>query len=408
MILINNNIFCVKFDSKFIIEVKKYLLNIKTINLNYLSLLLCNYNNSSICFNIENTNTLEISIGKIQFYKIEDNLNNIVGNSMNIENQIENNICKDNQYISFQITVTDLIKIFKCLSSNENVYLLFNFQDKVVKMSGISFFSILSISDENILLFNKVQERKIEFDQFCHLEEFIKLLEYSHIVCSNAYGRIINKATCFVNIDNNFYCINTNGRILVIKQVNTEFRKKFSISIYKNVFKFFTGLNKDTKVFISLQNNLCTFKCENIIIEFVCVDQEHNIYTLFQHHFDKQITIQEYVINNVFNFFNQVKGITMENSIEMYKITNSKDIKCYITDKGNKLESIIGNINQEHTNLQFNIKLGFDVFELIKLIIKKIISEKNFEINLLFNTENANFASLNYKNNNAIIFFAVR
>ena len=415
--LYNNKLFCLQCDNVFISLLNKYLLNINTISVNCIQFSFSNYSYSNIYFESER-NKISIKLPQIIFYNVNEYIINNIGNKEIDDLNQEQLIASDNDEINISFFTSDLVKILKCLEldSNKKLYLLFNFDNNTVKISANNYFLSTNFTNNTFLsnLINN-QYNNYNFFDFCDIELFMRILEFSYIICrSNTYGRILNKATCFVKINEKFYCVNTNGRVLIVKNiiVKNNIPDKFSVVFTKNLHKFFIVNDQILQVKIYIDNNFCIFKYSDIIIACALISQEQNVNVLIDNVFERKIKINEQVLNNIFTFFNKIKSLTLDNTVILKKQENSNSITCNVQDSNSKFAIKIGVLDDNYFTEHFKIHLGFDVFELIKLVIKKIINEKNFQIDLLFNDSQINFASLNYNckhlNDDVKIFFAVR
>ena len=418
---LNNNYqkkFICLLDQKFIEQIYKYFEYFKTNNVNEIFICLSNHQESWMFFYLEQrTVNTRIFLSNISFLNINEEINLFVGkqiyNSTNTNFQNEIIIEKLDYY--FYFSVIDSMNFIKCFDKqNTDSIVFFDFEKNEIRVSNLSSIASILLSETSKYVSESIEKHNSLYEvtnenTFCYVKDLINLFEYSYIVCSNAYGRIVNKATGFIYLDGYYYCVNTNGRILVIKKINTQFKTSFNINIPKNISKFFIEFDKNEIVTVFVNENTCYFKCKNIHIEFQLVDQKHYINTLIMHEFHESIELNSEIFNNIFMFFNKVKGLTAESSIVLCKEKNDLNIFCIIKDEKNTIKSKIGIIASLYIDKVLNIKLGFDIFNLIKLVIKKLSNDKNSVYSFSYDYEtSASFANISLEKDGISLFFAIR
>ena len=404
--------FCVYFNSHIVKTLQKIAAQIKSSDVVDVGFYFSNYSQSVLHFSLEQkTSNIRIFFNDIIFYNEDKQFYDIVGKNINIDiNSLNDLICKDNKSIYFVFASLDFINLVKCFDEEELscAFVIFLLEKNIIKISCSFSASVIATTENSFVDNYKNNSQVIVGTNFCNVKDMANIFDTSYIICSNVYGRIVNKATCFMEMNDKYYCVNTNGRILMLKTINTCFKQQFSISIPKNISKFLINVDKDEKINI-IVDKTCIFQCKNLEIEFQCVEQTHQVIALLSHKFDENIYLSSIMLDKVFNFFNKIKGITMENSISFIKSKNDCAVYCILKDSQYKIKNKIGDVEEKYQSIILNIFFSFDVFNLIKLILRRLISEKVFHFNFSYNVQtNSNFANINLNDIGVQIFFAIR
>ena len=410
--------YCLFFNDKIVNFIKKVSVDAKNCGVSKLFLYFNNTSDSLAKFDIENgTCDVRLFFDKIDFFKNFNDFYDVVGKKNGLKQLFEIDqryIFSENLGICVQFDVTDLLNLTKIFNKegNEECFVLIRKNSdgsKILCISTDTSYSAISITEATDVIESQIPTRCSEGEMFCQTNDLVNIFDISYIICSNAYGRLVNKTTYFI-VDNNVaYFVNTNGRVLLFKKLESEFRKEFCISIPKNISKILSDIPKDSCIRVNLSENLCIFTCEGIEIHFSLINYSTQVKGLLYHKFDTTIAMSSKTLSNAFDFFGRCKDLAASSSLNISKSKNDSHVYGYMEERGNKIGSKLNKLESEYMNHEFSINFSFDILSLINIVLKRLVKEKEFELDLLYNRNSVSrFGNLIIKNYGITLLFAMK
>jgi len=290
---------------------KEYLKNtlIKDINfpLNNLSGLYGSYNLSKKLLEFNNSGDLYLNK---DIYIITDLNDSIIEDSNNIDFNSWNVFIYEHNTLNHNIILKDLLINENIISNNKIISLMIDAENITSKQFDdieISLFSNNIKVSENIINFNKNEVRKLEFQ--------------TSFADKGTYN-------CYFKINDYKYYFNVN--VDVEKNIALVYSNIGDAKYVKNALLAFNDLyeNLNIKEFIT-NNILNTNEKFNTIIKFGTEDLDNNITSNLLIKSPNLIVVptQNFYIENLTNYFKDIKGYTTDKIIPLNNISLSKDYK---------------------------------------------------------------------------------
>jgi len=290
---------------------KEYLKNtlIKDINfpLNNLSGLYGSYNLSKKLLEFNNSSDLYLNK---DIYIITDLNDSIIEDSNNIDFNSWNVFIYEHNTLNHNIILKDLLINENIISNNKIISLMIDAENITSKQFDdieISLFSNNIKVSENIINFNKNEVRKLEFQ--------------TSFADKGTYN-------CYFKINDYKYYFNVN--VDVEKNIALVYSNIGDAKYVKNALLAFNDLyeNLNIKEFIT-NNILNTNEKFNTIIKFGTEDLDNNITSNLLIKSPNLIVVptQNFYIENLTNYFKDIKGYTTDKIIPLNNISLSKDYK---------------------------------------------------------------------------------